>query len=385
MDKICRFDRGAFDGQVLTTEEGYLRGDAVVTRTGIFVYQNPDGTLRRELRHPDDVFERESLDSLKMIPITNEHPPAKLVTAENAKELSVGQTGENVFPNGQNLLTSLTITASDGVKAVRELGKKELSLGYTLDLEKEDGEYNGQRYDHRQRNIRYNHLAIVDRARAGGAARLNLDAGDALQVDAEQTKTEPKKEQSKMRKVTLDGIEYDAAPEVANALTKATARADKAEATLEETQTALDEQKANTAKVEAERDELKEKAENNDSAETIQAAVAERLELERVAGQVLNADEAEKLKDMNGGEIKAAVVMSKHPNANLDGKSDEYVQARFDSVVESLEGGNTTAQQKAQTGERNDGTKVENDSAKSEKDAFESMKNQYKGKKKEQA
>lgn len=357
-----------------------MRGDAVVTRTGVFVYQNPDGTLRRELRHPDDVFARESMDSLKMIPITKDHPSVKLVSAENAKELSIGHTGENIYPNGQNLLAPLVITAKDGVEAVKNLGKKELSLGYTLDLEKEDGEYNGQRYDYRQRNIRYNHLAIVDRARAGGAARLNLDSGDALQVDADTTKP-TEKEQITMLKVNIDGIQYDAAPEVAKALEKATARADKAEGDLKTAQTALDEQKTATAKAEAERDELKEKAENNDSAEKVQAAVKARLELERVAGKVLNEDAAAKIGDMTDADIKNAVIMAKNPNANLDGKSAEYVQARFDSVVEQLDNGSATTIQKAQMGERNDGTKVATDSAKAGEDAFADMKNQYKAKK----
>lgn len=375
---ICRFDKGSFKGKAHTTEEGYIHADAVVTRTGVFTYQNPDGTLRYELRHPDDVLEKASLDSMKMIPITVDHPQEKLVTSENAKRLSVGQTGESIQPDGEHIMASLRITAQDGVDAVK-LGKKELSLGYTLDLEREDGVYNGQQYTHRQRNIRYNHLAIVDRARAGGAASLNLDCGDALQVDVDNTKPENNEEHTKMRKVTLDGIEYDAAPEVANALTKADARADKAEQELAEAKTALDTAKAATAKVEAERDELKEKAEANNDADTIRTAVKERLELERVAGKVLNSDEAAKLGEMTDGEIKNAVIMAKNPKANLDGKSEEYLQARFDSVVENLgEDQSADAKQKAQMGERNDGTKTNTDSAEKGKQAFDELKNAWK-------
>ena len=42
-----------------------------------------------------------------------------------------------------------------------------MSLGYNLDLIEEPGEWNGEKYDAIQTNIRINHLAIVDKARAG--------------------------------------------------------------------------------------------------------------------------------------------------------------------------------------------------------------------------
>jgi hypothetical protein len=86
-----RFDRGELRGAATRTDEGYIRADAIVTRVGVLTYRNKDGTLRRELRHPDDVFSAESLASLKLIPVTNEHPPGRLVNADNAKELSSRQ------------------------------------------------------------------------------------------------------------------------------------------------------------------------------------------------------------------------------------------------------------------------------------------------------
>lgn len=380
MKDICRFDKGQIKGKATKTEEGYIRATAVVTRTGVFLYQNADGTMRRELRHPDDVFAADSLETLKMIPITVGHPAEKLVNAENADRLSVGQTGENVQVDGQHLMTSLTVTHKDAVEKAA-MGMKELSLGYTLDLEKVEGEYNGERYDHRQRNIRYNHLAMVDRARAGGAASLNLDSGDALQVDA-QTETEPKKEHKTMRKVTLDGIEYDAAPEVANALAKANARADAAEKELADKQTALDTATAAKSKAEAERDSLKETAETATNGDSIKAAVKARMELERTATKVLNADDAKDLANMDDAEIKAKVIAAKFPNANLDGKDDAYVQARFDSVVEMIAGDKTASDQLAAMGEQR-GDATNTDMGKKAEDAFDDMKNMYKKSNKE--
>lgn len=38
------------------TDEGYLVDHPIVTSVGIFVYHNPDGSERRELRLPEEVF-----------------------------------------------------------------------------------------------------------------------------------------------------------------------------------------------------------------------------------------------------------------------------------------------------------------------------------------
>jgi len=378
MEKVCRFDKGQVKGEAVKTDEGYIRANAVVTRTGVFLYQNSDGTMRRELRHPDDVFAKESLDSLKSIPVTNGHPAEKLVNADNAKDLSIGMTGENIQVDGQHLMATMTITHKDGVDATA-LGRKELSCGYNLDLEKVEGVYNGERYDYRQRNIRYNHLAIVDRARAGGAATLNLDSGDALQIDAANTNPETQKETKPMKKVTLDGIEYDAAPEVANALTKANARADAAEKELGETKTALDAEKAEKSKVEAERDTFKEKADTKNDAAEIQKAVKERLELERIATKALDGDDAENIANMDDAEIKEKVIAAKFPEANLDGKDESYIQARFDIACEMIGTDKTAADQKAAMGEKRGDSKV-TDLDKAREDSFDALKNMHKKK-----
>ena len=78
-----------------TTEEGFLKGIASVTNIGVFPYLKADGSWEWELRHPDDVFAQESLDSLKMKPITNDHP-TELVTPENIDKYQVGNIGNDI-------------------------------------------------------------------------------------------------------------------------------------------------------------------------------------------------------------------------------------------------------------------------------------------------
>lgn len=51
------------------TEEGYLVDHPVLTSIGIFEYTNSDGSVRRELRLPEEVFKPESLKTYKGKPI----------------------------------------------------------------------------------------------------------------------------------------------------------------------------------------------------------------------------------------------------------------------------------------------------------------------------
>jgi len=337
-----RADRSQF-GRMTTTPEGYLRGEAVVTRTGVFDYVNADGSIRKELRHPDDVFSTASLATLSMIPVTVDHP-SQLLTLETATELSVGQTGENSRIDGKLVLTPFTITNKRGIDAVKS-GKQELSLGYSCDLVEESGEYNGEAYTHRQTNIAYNHLSIVDRARAGAVARINLDGAAVQSTTANEVHTMSEKT---MAAVNLDGITYDAAPEVANALTKTQAelesvRSDAAK-TKADMQKEYDELKAKADALKEAMDKMKE--EKSDS--VIAAKVQERLTLERAAAKL---DAEAKFDGMSDQEVMLAAIKAVRPTFDAEGKSADYVKAAFDMAIESAGDPDAIAKQRKDAAE----------------------------------
>jgi hypothetical protein len=368
---MLRFDIGELKGKATKTDEGFLRVDAVVTRTGIFKYRNPDGSITRELRHPDEVFSKASLDSMKMIPVTNDHPKARIVDAENAKTFMVGQTGENISPDGRHVMAPLTITHKDAVAAV-EGGKRGLSLGYTVDLVKEDGVYNGQRYDAKQTNIRYNHLALVQAGRAGPEARINMDAEDALQTDDDLEENRP------MKKVNIDGIEYEAAPEVINALAKQTKRADTAETSLADAFKARD-----TAATE--RDSLKTKLDavtgpeaDKKRADEIAAAVKARSALLAQAAKIVKADVALKFDGMSDEEIRKAVITAKFPKTDFTGKDAAYIAGRYDSALEVAIPSDAMARNRERMGTMARGDDAKTDSEKARDDMRESLTNMYK-------
>ena len=170
------------------TPEGYLEDTPILTSTGIFEYTNPDGSIRRELRLPEEVFKPESLASYCGKPICITHD-AGLITKDNVHENAVGTILSEGYRSGNDVRAEIIIHDTDEMKLA---GLKELSLGYNLDLDETPGEWNGQPYDAVQRNIVINHLALVLEARAGEQARLNIDSRDRKKKGAKSMSANPK-------------------------------------------------------------------------------------------------------------------------------------------------------------------------------------------------
>jgi hypothetical protein len=327
-DEALRLDRSPF-GRVQKREDGSMFADAVVTRAGIFKYRQPDGNIRSEFRPADEVFHASSIESAKMLPVTDGHPNGAIfVTPANAKSLAVGFTGENVRRDGDNVVAPIKISTEDGIKAVNA-GRNQLSLGYKCRVVRQDGVHRGQPYTHVQTRIRYNHLALVEQARAGSEASLRLDAADAVMVEEEPKRRQTMPEST----VRLDnGIDYDAAPEVAVAFESLTKERG-------ELQAKLDSATAERDKAAGERDELKTKldeATQVDHSEAIRKGVKERIELEGVAKRVLAEEAVKKLDSMSNDDIVVEVIKARHKDFDVAGKSAEYLRARFDSIAEGL-------------------------------------------------
>ena len=169
---------------VKRTPQGFAQFTARATRTGVFTYFNKDGSHRRELRHPTDVFKEDSMATLARVAITNEHPK-ELVTSKNAKHITVGMTGDSVDIDGQYLKVEELIMDEVTIKQAMSGKKAQVSCGYTCNHIDESGEFEGERYDVRQTDIEYNHLAVVPIGRAGPGARLRLDAIDGMMMTDE--------------------------------------------------------------------------------------------------------------------------------------------------------------------------------------------------------
>jgi len=183
---VRRFDYGKIK-EIKRTPQGFLLVPGYATRVGVFPYLDASGEMRRELRHPDDVFAPESLTTLKYAPVTIEHPP-EMITPENVDKYTKGHCTERVEVNRDMVETDLIIEHQDAIDEVEKNNLRDLSCGYLADVEEEEGEYNGAPYNFRQKNIRYNHLAIVRRGRAGPEVRLRMDSQDAIMDEQEISK-----------------------------------------------------------------------------------------------------------------------------------------------------------------------------------------------------
>lgn len=315
------------------TAEGFLIARAPVTSVGVFTYRNKDGSLRRELRLPEEVFNEDSLNSLKMKPLTLLHPD-EAVTPENIGDLSVGSVGTDVTTDSYRVYISLAATKKDGIDAVENGSARSLSCGYTCDIEWTSGTWMGMNYDCIQRNIRYNHVALVPVPRAGDGNSIRMDAGEP-ELPKETTNNE---ESMDLKELHLDGADYKAEPQVIAAYDKEKARADAAEKELAQlrtdSQSQLETLKGEKSAVEAERDSFKERldAMESEMPGKIEAAVKSRIDLVEKA----KSAGVEVRDDMADAEIKKAVIAKEYPKANLDGKDESYIQARFDSACEEV-------------------------------------------------
>ena len=174
--KVRRLDtiRLDKDDRTYFTEEGYLVDHPILTSCGIFEYTNPDGSIRRELRLPEHVFNGKSLATYKGKPIIITHE-AGIVSKDNVDKEQIGTILTNGYQDREDVRAEIIIHNTD---AMKDSGLKELSLGYNLDLVEEPGTYNGGAYDAIQTTMGLRDLARVASARAGEQARLNIDGSD---------------------------------------------------------------------------------------------------------------------------------------------------------------------------------------------------------------
>lgn len=329
-----RCDR-AFFPKVKTTEEGYLQGTAIVARfNNVQTYWNADGTKRLEFRPESEVLSEESLNSIKNKPITIDHPE-KLVNVDNVSNYIVGYTGESIHIDGNNVAVSLTITHPEAIKTIKR-GKRQLSLGYNLELVKKSGNFDGQEYTHIQTNIIGNHLSIVDMARAGSIARINTDSAENHDSEFNFILEEEIMTHSDSEVESTIGSKVESSPSTENVIETLTEdlKNNSVETLTEKVEDKeLNKDSLNAAIANLEGIVKKLKFANFDSDVNINELVAQRSKLIDQAKKVVNTDS---LHEKSNREIMEHVIKIKDKTIALDGKSDDYVAARFEALIENV-------------------------------------------------
>lgn len=339
-----RLDDWQLVSGAVTDSDGFMRDSPIVARTGIYIYQQPDGTIRREYRPSSEVFSNDSMASFMGKPIVVDHPKTGKVNSDTVRQLAIGTIlSPGYRKDDENIGCDIVI---HDPKAIGE--RRALSLGYRVDLEETAGvTADGQPYDAIQRNIRINHLAVVKNARAGIKARLNLDGDEIF---------ESEESEGKLMKVRIDSKEYELDENVANYISslqskeaEARTKMDAANAELasvKDQNTALkadaEDKQTKLDTLTAERDGLKAKvdASEDEKAKAVEEAVKatkeeakERAELEKEAEKA----KLEKTDSMSNVEIKAGIVKAAFgENFNLDGASEAYINGAYNAAKEML-------------------------------------------------
>jgi len=168
---------------------GYLRIKATFTKPGVFSYPQKDGTIRRELRHPDEVLNQDSINTLKLVPVfpawDHVKSALKIQRPNDTKNSSgiLGTTGENINIRADNegLDGSLTLYDKETIVSVVNNPEMEVSASYFVrHLDKTPGVYKGEHYDAKQIGIIYGHVSLVKKGRAGSECQIRADQAEQL-------------------------------------------------------------------------------------------------------------------------------------------------------------------------------------------------------------
>jgi hypothetical protein len=353
----CRYDFSPIE-KYEVTPEGYLRAWASIARTGIQLYTDADGSVRREYRPETEVASPDSLASFAGKAITSEHPPV-LLDAANTKDYQVGFSGTEVVYDNGFVKAVMTITDEDTIERIMRGDAREVSAGYRVNYDPTPGVTDsGEHYDGIQKEIIGNHIAVVRRGRAGPQVKLHLDRQDA----ADPSLISIEENTTMSAKVVFDGAEFEVTESVALAITK---EREDAKMSYEDMKKKYDELQAAADSMKSEMDAMeKEMKGKMDAAEGRADALAEQVEelnTELAAAKEINLDSmveervalVEKAKpvldaayDFAGKTAREVMVDSikavRGDELDLSEKSDDYVQAMFDTLSEGRKDSATT-------------------------------------------
>lgn len=317
--KCTVFDRAGYRiTQREYTDEGFLKVPGRVARTGIQEYLarelGLDGDPMRVVRvyrPEDEVFNDASLGTYDASDVTNNHPHS-LVTAATYKGVAVGVVRGPGRRDGDFVICDLIVKDQ---KTIDEIigGKCELSAGYTAIYDETPGvTEDGQAYDYIQRDIKINHVAIVERARAGANARVfdHNPGGNTMPVFITTDSGR-----------SVDVADPANAQVVADSFDRLLKRANDAESKADKAQATADKAAEDLAE-----------ARKASSDEAINARVvligSTQAQARKIAGDSFTCDSLDVI------EIKRAALAVKRPKMAWGDKSAGYVECAFDAEAE---------------------------------------------------
>ena len=186
--------------------------DNPITKEGVFPYLgeqiSPDLEPKKiymVYRPASELTNPETIESFNGVPFIDEHE----MVGEGFTKYDQRPAGGVLFnPKAENgILVGDFKIFSETMKDEISNGKKELSLGYLCDYELKKGVWNGQYYDAVQKNIRGNHVALVERGRMGSDVRVYDKAitMDSLHLELRKDITKMSQDKDETEWITVNG------------------------------------------------------------------------------------------------------------------------------------------------------------------------------------
>ena len=341
---LTRYDTAPINRITQDAQTGFVHITNVpIACVGVFPYMKADNSVEMEAKLPTELLSEGTVSSANSKPITDNHPD-ELVTQVNARNYMKGFTATNAHVENDKLKVDMTITDKSLIDEINK-GKQELSIGFETEVVPKKGEYKGVAYDSVQRNIRINHVAVVEQGRAGHSVRLLGDSAEMIEQDVQK-----KGKRMDTTKVRLDGADVTVATVDADKIIKLDAdNADKAkkiaelEAQIEEKKKELDELKGEAEEEKKNADEAQAKADAAEkeldslkkeySGDAMQKAVNDRLNLVGKVKPYLGDSY-----DFNGKtdkQLKLDTITALDSSIDLKDKSDDYINAYFDAALQA--------------------------------------------------
>lgn len=324
--KLCVSDK-LTTGEFRRTADGYLLTEARIARTGMYQYAGhemgrADKAVLNIYRPEETVFSDASMATFAHKPITLGHPSGD-VTPDNYRDLARGITGGEVRRDGDYLVVPLMLTDAEAIRTV-EGGKRGTSAGYAVEVDMRDGvSPEGDPYDGIMVGpILGNHVAVGVNPRAG------TFIGDSFPP------TEKEAPVVSTKTITFDGLPLL----VTDAAEAAIAKRDAALADRDATITAL------TADVAARDADL---AKRDATIADLEAAKPDQTAIDKLADEkaevvsrarAIVGDKLGGTAGKSAADIRRAAVVAKLGDAVAAGKSDDYIAARFDGLVDDGKG-----------------------------------------------
>ena len=325
-------------GQIKRTDDGAVVIARVARGSNVQDYLGwqmgfADRKIVRVYRPDDQVFSRDAINSYARKPITIDHPENG-VTPDSWKDLAVGEIDPvGILRDGEFVTVPLVFRDAAAIRLIESAdGPKELSMGYSAEIEMIDGvSSGGEPYDAIMSDFRMNHVAVVREARGGNQLRVSdgahvpwgasphNDRKDAIMADAIQTRT-----------VLIDGLSVittDAGAQALEKLQKQIADAETAQAAAVATIAAKDEE-IGTLKADA-----KKLTDAALTPEKITQMVADRVALETLVKAIAPTVDSANVGD---ADLRKAAVASTYGDEMVKDAGDAEITGMFKALAKDI-------------------------------------------------